>query len=399
MSEKKLLFVATEDWFVRSHFLPFIERARAEGWTPLVAARAAAAAGDLAAAGARVIPLSGARRNLSPAALWAEARELRAVLKAERPDLIHAIALKPAVITALAAGAAPQAGLVFAITGMGYLGASRDWRLRLARAAAIHLIAQAAAARSAMLVVENAHDRRKFEKRGVRRERTLILPGAGIDPARFHASPEPPAPPFRVGLAARLLRSKGVEDAVEAVQRLRREGGDLELRIAGAPDPDNPASYSEEDMAGWGALPGVACLGWVGDISAFWADAHVAVFPSRGGEGLPKSLLEAAALGRAIVASDAPGCRDFVRDGETGLLVPRMDPAALAAAIARLAHDPALRRALAAAAREQVLSGHTHEIVAAAIAGAWESAMRAAHAGKALSRGASRSNSANARNT
>ncbi|MBL8551335.1 MAG: glycosyltransferase family 4 protein [Hyphomonadaceae bacterium] len=373
---RKLLFVATEDWFVRSHFLPMVARAKADGWETVVAARVGDAAKDLEAAGARVAPLSGVRGRLSPGAVLAEAAEMRRVLKEERPDLIHAIALKPCFVVSLAMGAAPDAGIAFAITGMGYLSA-RDLRMRLARAAALQFIADAAQRRSAIMVLENDHDRRKFEKRGVRREMTAILPGAGIDPARLTLSEPPSAPPIRVGLAARLLRSKGIEDAIEAVQILRARGSPIELAIAGAPDPDNPASYSEADMARWNALPGVACRGWTSDISRFWADAHIGVFPSRGGEGLPKSMLEAAALRRAIVATDAPGCRDFVEHEATGLLAPRSDPAALADAIARLADDAALRSRLAEAAYVKARSGYTEEIVARTVAQAWEAALAA----------------------
>ena len=94
-----------------------------------------------------------------------------------------------------------------------------------------------------------------------------------------------------------------------------------ELRIAGTPDPANPASVTQDEAAGWVHEPGVAWAGHVEDISDFWANAHVAALPSRR-EGLPKSLLEAAACGRPLIATDVPGCREIVRAGETGLLVP-----------------------------------------------------------------------------
>lgn len=371
-----LMFLATEDWFVRSHFLPLIDAARDAGWTPLVAARTSAAAADLEAHGARVIALNGARGGLSPHALTAQGADLRAVLKREQPDLVHAIALKPALLTALVCDAAPRAGLVFAITGLGFLAASREIAHKAGRAAAISVITHRAVRRGASFVFENEHDRRKFEKRGVERRRAFVAPGAGVDVARFDSDIWPPDSPLKVGLAARLLKSKGVENAVAAITHLRAEGVAIELAIAGQPDPENPASHSDADLARWRALDGVACLGWTPDMPGFWRDQHVSVTPSHGGEGLPKSLLEAAASGRALVVSDAPGGRDFVRDGENGLVYSRGDVAGLAAALRRLALDPPLRRQLGAAARVDIERGYTHAHVVAAMQAAWEMALK-----------------------
>ena len=123
----------------------------------------------------------------------------------------------------------------------------------------------------------------------------------------------------------------------------RRRGRPVRLLLAGEPDPANPASIPPEEIASWKAREGVEVLGQVADIREVWAAAHIAVLPSRR-EGLPKSLLEAAACGRAIVATDVPGCRVIARDGVNALLVPPDDPAALADAIDVLARDPVLRQ-------------------------------------------------------
>jgi glycosyltransferase involved in cell wall biosynthesis len=122
------------------------------------------------------------------------------------------------------------------------------------------------------------------------------------------------------------------------------------LLVAGTPDPANLASVSEAEVDAWRNEPGVTMLGHVTDIASVWARAHLAVLPSRR-EGLPKSLLEAAACGRAMVATDVPGCREAVVAGKTGLLVPPDDPAALADAILQLLGAPERRRQMAQAAR------------------------------------------------
>lgn len=373
-SMTRILFVATEDWFMRSHFLPLIAAARARGWQPMVAARMGDAAADLTRAGAELYPLSGARGRMGPLALAAQAAELRRVVQRAKPDLIHAIALKPAALTAVAA---PRTALVLAITGFGFLAGSREPMRQALRGAASSVLAFAAKARGARLVFENAHDQRKFVKRGVPVAHCFIAPGAGIDATGLIPIEEPALPPIRVGFAARLLKIKGVDQALEAFDLLHARGEAIELLIAGAPDPDNPASYSEADVAAWNARPNVKCLGKVTNIRDLWAQSHIAIVPSLGGEGMPKSMLEAAACGRAIIASDAPGCRDFLANGEGGLVVPRGDGAALADAISKLAQNTALRQKLGAGARRAIERGYTVKHVTDVMERAWDAALAA----------------------
>jgi len=369
---RKLLFVATEDWFVRSHFLPLIRAAAEMGFEPLVAARMTDAGAEIEAAGAALRPLSGQRGGYHPAHLWSQARELRALFAHEQPALIHAIALKPSFLCALAASAAPKAGLVLAITGFGYL-ASRNAMLKAGRAAAVSFIAHFARGKRTRLVFENEHDRRKFEKRGAPGAHMFVVPGAGVDASRFDPLSEAPTPPVRIGIASRLLRSKGLDTAIEAFSLARARNPAIELVIAGAPDPENPASFTASDVAAWSRQPGVRCIGWTSDIPGFWSDKHIAVVPSLGGEGLPKSMLEAAACRRAIITTDAPGCRDFVRDNENGVLTLRGDAHGLAQAMAQLAADAGLRARLAAQARRDVEAGYTIAHVAEAMGRAWRS--------------------------
>lgn len=373
MSDRKILFLATEDWFVKSHFLHLIEAAHTQGLKPLVAARFGAAQHDIAAAGAELCPLPALGRGLSPLTVSQEIGQLRVLLADQRPAIVHAIALKPACLTALA-NPPSSTRVIYAITGLGHLGATRSLGARAVRGAALAMIAHSARSRDAIMLVENFHDQRKFEKRGVRKDRILVLPGAGVDPSAYQVRPEPDTPPLRLGLAARLVRSKGVDRAVEAVRSVRARGIDVTLDVAGRSDSDNPASYSETEIARWGGVPGVRCHGWVADMKEFWATKNVALVPSRGGEGLPRALLEAAACGRAIVTTSTPGCRDFVRDGETGLLVRPNNVEQLADAIVRLAEDAALRGRLAAAGRTLVERHYTTANVQTIVTAAWRDA-------------------------
>src|SRR5581483_8789469 len=156
--------------------------------------------------------------------------------------------------------------------------------------------------------------------------------------------PEPPGAALTVALVSRMLKSKGVPEAAAAVRRLRAQGCAVELVLAGQPDPANDDSLDEAELRRLAAEPGIEWLGPVADVRTVWQRAGLAVYPSTYGEGVPASLLEAAACARPIVAADMPGAREVVRPGETGLLVPPGDVERLAAAIAELARDPRARR-------------------------------------------------------
>jgi glycosyltransferase involved in cell wall biosynthesis len=173
--------------------------------------------------------------------------------------------------------------------------------------------------------------------------------------------PEPEGP-ITYGFAGRLLTDKGIRALVAAHDIVRRQGLEANLIIAGNPDPANPASVSLQEVKEWTERPGITWLGHIKDISSLWRRCHFAILPSHR-EGLPGSLMEAAACGRAMIATDAPGCREIVIDDQTGLLVPIEDPQALAQAIRKLATSPALRTRYGKAARELVVRKLSAKIV------------------------------------
>ncbi len=192
----------------------------------------------------------------------------------------------------------------------------------------------------------------------------MLIRGSGVDTRHFVPLPEPPDKPVVVAFVSRMLRGKGVLDAVAAVRSLRARGLAVELLLAGPTDPDNPGSLTPEELDCLAKEPGIAWLGQVADVREVWRQAAIAVLPSTYGEGLPKTLLEAAACARPIVATDVPGCREVVRPGDTGFLVPAHDIPALAEAIATLAADPARRRMFGMAGRALVERELSDEIVA-----------------------------------
>ncbi|MBV9566871.1 MAG: glycosyltransferase, partial [Hyphomicrobiales bacterium] len=156
---------------------------------------------------------------------------------------------------------------------------------------------------------------------------------------------------------------KGIDVAVEATRRARAEGAAVELSLYGEPDATNPKAFSRETLEGWSRQPGITWRGRTSDAAAVWRAHHVCCLPSRGGEGLPRTLLEGASCGRAILTSDVPGCRALVRDGSEGILVPPGDVEAFARAMVSLADDRERVERLGVAARERVLRGFTERHV------------------------------------
>jgi glycosyltransferase involved in cell wall biosynthesis len=202
------------------------------------------------------------------------------------------------------------------------------------------------------VLVQNPDDRSAVERLGIEPGRIVLIPGSGVDIDAMSPSPEPPGP-VTVVFAGRLVEDKGIRTLIAAHELLRSRGRGIRLVIAGLPDPANPGSVSADEIAAWARTPDLVHLGYAADMAAVWASAHIAVLPSRR-EGLPLSLLEAAACGRPLVATDVPGCREIARAGVNALLVPPDDAAALADAIERLAADSELRRRFGQAGRALV---------------------------------------------
>ena len=363
---KTLVFVVTEDWFFASHFLPLARAAVAMDLAVAVVTRVRAHRAVIEATGARVVHLEAERSSLNPMAAGYAAGQLAGILKALKADIVHCIALRAILVGGTAAAMAGIPSRVYAVTGLGLLGARGDATGRVSRVALRSLIRGPLSSRKTRFVFENPDDARALGLDPAETAVTLVG-GAGVDPAVFVPRPLPPAPPLRVALVARMLWSKGIDTAVEAVRRARANGAAVELSLYGAPDSSNRRAIPEATLRDW-SQDGVTWHGATTDVAGAYAAHHVACLPSRGGEGLPRTLLEAAACGRALLTTDVPGCRTLVRDGIEGCVVPPDDPAALAAALERLAADPSRVARMGAAARARIeTGGFTEEAVAGAV--------------------------------
>jgi glycosyltransferase involved in cell wall biosynthesis len=219
--------------------------------------------------------------------------------------------------------------------------------------------------RNSRVIFQTEHDRREFVEMGlVDRDRSVVIRGAGVDLNVFTPASEPSAP-MVILLAARLLWNKGVADLIEAGVQLRREGHVFRIVLVGVPDTDNPQAVPQAQLEEWQRAGLAEWWGRRDDMASVIQQAAVVVLPTYYGEGVPKILLEAAACGRPIVASDLPGCRDVVEDGINGFIVPARDSSLLAAAIGRLLLDPALRHRMGQAGRLRVSREFGDQLVVA----------------------------------
>jgi glycosyltransferase involved in cell wall biosynthesis len=300
-------------------------------------------AAKLVALGATPVPVVLGRTSLNPLATWRSGRQLGALVKRIAPDVVIAYTIKPVVLGAAAARAARVHCFAAMITGMGYafLGGLHPKRLAI-RLVAMLMYRRALAA-SQLVIFQNEDDRSDFRRLRLLPDGkpSLIVNGSGVDLDHFAPRPLPAEISFL--MIARYLRDKGIREYGAAAARLKAEFPKVRIRLAGWLD-ESPDSISRAELDSLVA-GGVEDLGRLADVRPALAQSSVYVLPSYR-EGTPRTVLEAMAIGRAVITTDAPGCRGTVVDGGNGLLVPVGDSDALYRAMRRFVEEPELARTM-----------------------------------------------------
>lgn len=374
MSPRKMriAFIISEDWFLVSHFLPMLRAAQDAGLEPIIVTRVRRHQSMLEKLGARVVPLNVERRNIGPLAVASSVLRMARILRRERVDIVHCIALRSIILGGLAANLSGVKTRVLAVTGGGLLTANQGFRAGISRGVLKAFICLIALRGKNQFLFENVTDPLSFGLAPTAATVT-ILPGAGVDPDFYTPQPLPGGDSLKIAMVSRMVWSKGADLAVEAVCLARERGHDVSLSLFGTPDASNPRSLSEEILADWSQRPGISWRGATTDVREVWMAHDIACLPTRGGEGLPRSILEAGACGRAILTTDVPGCRDFVRDGQEGWLVAPGDAMALADRICMLAIDRGLTAEAGRSARQRIMSGFTEAHVIAKVTALYRS--------------------------
>lgn len=361
----KIVLFANTDWYLYNFRLSLAQALRSAGNELVLISPPGPYGEKLREHGLRWEPVPMDRRSVNPirelGLLW----HLWNLFRRERPFVVHGFTIKPAVYGGLAARLAGVPAQVSAVTGMGYIFISDDFKARMLRPLMRTLMRLALTGKSARLILQNQDDVDLFDASGIiDPNRIRLIRGSGVDCSRFipGTSGNEPRRSLRVLLAARLLWDKGLAEFVEASRRLQKEGRAIEFLLAGDPDPGNPAAVPEATVLQWQAGGLLKWLGHIDDMPGLLAEVDVMVLPSYR-EGLPKSLIEAAACALPLIATDVPGCRDVITDGVDGLRIPARNSAALAAAVCRLDDDRELGLRLGLAAREKVLQNFDEQIV------------------------------------
>lgn len=341
----KIIYLVTEDNYFYSHRLPMARAAKAAGFDDVVViTNVKNHRGLIEKEGIRVIPLSLDRRSLNPFRAAGHIFRLWIIYRREKPDIVHHIAMKPVLYGSIAALAAGIKRIINAFAGLGYVFTSQDFRARFLRIILMPDFMLLLRRRNSYLLLQNEDDLALLRRlRMVPEGRVRVIRGSGVDTASCHPLPSPASTQeFICVYAGRMIGIKGLDTLKGAFEILALRAPHARLWLCGDPDPANPGSWSEEQLKEWERQSGgrVVYKGHCADMSAIWAQAHVAVQASCGGEGVPKSLLEAAAYARPIIATDVPGNREVVKDGRNGFLVKPRDAEALAAAIEKVALLP-----------------------------------------------------------
>jgi glycosyltransferase involved in cell wall biosynthesis len=375
---KRILLVANTDWYLYNFRLSLACYLTQQGFEVVLVSPAGEYTRALQAKGLRWVEWKVGRQTLAP---WKELRsalQLIQIYRREKPALVHHCTAKAVTYGSLAAILSRVPGVINNITGLGTMFIRQDAKARVVRQMMQGLYWLASRHPNCATIFENPADREYFlSKRLTSPERTWLIEGVGVDVDAFVPLPEPAGVPVVV-LPARMLWDKGVGVLVEASPLLKKKA-QARLALVGKPDEGNPGTVDEPTLRRWVEEGAVEWWGWQADMKSVYAHCHIVTLPSSYGEGVPTSLLEAAASGRPIVASDIPGCREVVVHGENGFLVPPGNAEALAEALAILVNEADLRRKMGNAGRQRVLERFSKDRINAATLVVYHKVLGASH--------------------
>jgi glycosyltransferase involved in cell wall biosynthesis len=326
------------------------------GWQVTSVAPLDRYSGRLSVNGMKYYPLDMSRKGLNPFSDVGMFCKLYGLYKDELPTLVHHFTIKPVIYGSVAARFTRIPAVVNAVTGLGHVYVEKGLKTAAVRAGVNTMYRFALNGRYVRVIFQNPEDRDALvSRRLLKSSQAVVIRGSGVDTEKFLPAPEPAGDPVIV-LSARMLWSKGIGTLVDAARLLRKWHVRARIVIAGDADPGNPRSISEDRLLRWNKENIVTWLGHRDDMPDVFKNCHVVVLPTTYGEGVPRSLVEAASCGRPLVATDVPGCREIVRHGDNGFLVPPNDVKALAGALRTLVENPSLRKRMGARGRELVLA-------------------------------------------
>ena len=352
MRGTRIVFTVNEARFLISHRMPLVNEARDRGMDVLIACGAGTGEEELEQQGLPYVSIPLSRSGFNPLHELRTYHALVRLYREHKPDIVHHVTIKPVIYGTRAARRAGVGAVVNAVPGMGFV-FTRRGAVAALRRIGVRLMYRASFIHGNMRVIfQNSEDLGGFMRMSiVQRAQAVLIRGSGVDLDEFYVSDEPPEPLVFL-LVARMLQHKGVREFVDAAQRLKERFPDWRFQLVGDIDEGNPSSLGRLELLHWHEEGIIEWLGRRDDVADCMAACHVVVLPSYR-EGLPKSLLEASAAARPMIATDVAGCREVVRPHVNGLLVPARDAHTLAEAMVELGQNPQLRARFGRAAREK----------------------------------------------
>ena len=347
--KKKLLFIVNVDWFFISHRLPIAIAAIEEGYDVHIACGITDKKELLEREGIIVHPLALSRSGVGLFGELKTLKQLYSIIRDIKPDIIHSVTIKPVLYGNIVARLLSVPVRVSAISGLGYVFIAAGIKAKLFRTLISSLYKLALSGAKAV-IFQNSADRDILRKLGVvHQEQEIFIRGSGVNLNHYPVLSEPTGQPV-VMLIARLLIDKGVNEFAEAARIIKSQRSDVRMVLVGDADLENPKSVSPCQINEWVADGIIEHWGYSNKVAEVIPQSNIMVLPSYR-EGLPKSLIEAAACGRAVITTDVPGCRDAIEPNQTGVLVPAKSSEPLAEAIMTLLADDKLRNSLAISGR------------------------------------------------
>lgn len=339
LNKTRLLFVTNVDWFFISHRLVIAEEAQKCGFEVIVAAEDTGRSQEIVDKGIQFINLPFSRSGTNP---FKEFNTLIKFLKIYyniKPDIIHHITLKPVIYGSIIAKLLNVKGIINAVSGLGY--AFTEGRISIVSKIMLRLM-KYGFSNNLSVIFQNKDDYNELSNLRVisPKNKIYFIKGSGVSLAKFYPTPLPSFDTIKIVLPSRMLWDKGVKEFYEAAVLLRANYFDkIQFVLAGMADEDNKAGLSVNLLNQWEEGDYFKWVGHQKDIFEVYKNSHIVVLPSYR-EGMPRTLIEACAMGRAIITTDAIGCRECVDEGINGMKVPVKNSQSLAKSIEVLINNP-----------------------------------------------------------
>jgi glycosyltransferase involved in cell wall biosynthesis len=353
MEKKKLLFVVNVDWFFFSHRLPISIEAIKQGYEVHIATTITDKLDILKGNGLIVHPLNLSRSNKGVISIFSEFREIYSVIRDVNPNLVHLISIKPVLLGGIAARLNRIPAVVSAVSGLGFIFIRKGLISKFFRYLVSIMYRLCFGHKNQCIIFQNLDDQLKLTKlTKISENKTALIHGSGVDLSIFNYSTASVTDKPVVMLASRLLEDKGVREFIQAAKLVKKSFKSVRFVLVGEPDYKYPLSIQHEELEQWKKDGIVEIWGYRSDMNIVLSMANIFVLPSYR-EGFSKVLSEASAIGRVIITTNVPGCRDVVEDGVTGILIPERNTEILASKISYLIDNPFLCEEMGRAGRKK----------------------------------------------